>query len=309
MTNKSLHLLSSLFLTALILTACGFSNSTPVANPPLVSAEVSPTAVYMPEMSETLATPLWDYSKSVCDGKSLYSWKEAGTFTWYFSYPGYEATSTITQDEAAYSLPGEDVCGWLPVGLGEIMKDVPIEGAQSEWSGSCQMVAFGSEKTVVQGITTTVLGWEQKTTRLGTFRALRVKSLNQYAVGTEPGIIEVDDWYVCGYGRVYSESIDPKTDTKYVDELLSFTPQTTNESRVRYILADIQLMNTTTPYRAKIADEETAEALRQWDAGIRVANVDQFERKNVAGQWQIVYTGSEEPIKGSDVSLTSDPQQ
>ena len=144
---------------------------------------------------------------------------------------------------------------------------------------------------------------------MGTFRALRVKSLNQYAVGTEPGIVEVNDWYVCGYGRVYSESIDPKTDKKYVDELLSFTPQTTNESHVRYILVDIQLMNMPDPYRAQINDEETAEALRRWDAGVRVANIDQFKRVMNEGQWQIVYAGSEKPIKGSDVNLTGDTQQ
>lgn len=291
-----------------MLTACGVSNSTSIAEPS-ASVEAFPTAVYITESSETFATPLWDYTESVCDDKSLYSWREAGTFTWYFSYPGYEETATVTQAEAAYSVPGDDVCGWLSVGLGEIMKDVPLEGAQFEWSGSCQMAAFGSEKTVVQGITNTVLGWEQKTTRLGTFRALRVKSLNQYAVGTEPGIVEVNDWYVCGYGRIYSESVDPKTDTKYVDELLSFTPQTTNESRVRYILTDIQLMNAPDSYRAQIADEEAAEALRRWDAGVRVANIDQFKRILSNGQWQIVYAGSGNPIKGLDISLTSDTQQ
>jgi hypothetical protein len=290
-----------------MLTACGVS--THAGGQPIVSGETLPTAEYMPKSSETAASQLWDPAKSICDEKSLYLWREAGTFTWQFSYPGYEEISTVTQAEPAYSVPGDDICGWLSVGLGEIMKDIPVEGAKSQWSGSCQTAGMGSEQTIVQGITSTVLGWEQKTTRLGTFRALRVKSLNQYAVGTEPGIVEVNDWYVCGYGRIYSESIDPKTDKKYMDELLSFTPQTTNESRVRYILADIQLMNVPDPYRAQINNEETAESLRRWDAGVRVANIDQFKRKLIDGQWQIVYAGSEKPIKGSDVNLTSDTQQ
>jgi hypothetical protein len=293
-----------------MLTACGSRSNTPALNESPVSTEAIQTAIYSPLSSETPSTPLWDYTQASCDGKPLYSWRGAGTFTWHFSYPGYDEVATVTQAEGVYSAPDDSDCGWLSVGLGEIMEDTPIEGAHAQWSGSCQTTTAGSTKTIVQQIAITVSGWEQKTTQLGTFlRALRVKSLNQYADGTTPGVVEVNDWYVCGYGRIYSESTDPNTDTKYVDELLSFTPQSTDESRVRYILADIQLVNTADPYRAKINDEETAEALRRWDAGIRVTNIDQFERKMVNGQWQIVYTGSGKPIKGADVKLTSDPLQ
>jgi hypothetical protein len=207
-----------------------------------------------------------------------------------------------------YSVPSDDACGWLSVGLGEIMKDVPIKGTKAQWSGSCETTTAGSTKTIVQQIVMAVTGWEEKTTPLGTLQALRVKSINQFADGTTPGIVEVNDWFVCGYGRVYSESIDSNTDKKYVDELLSFTPQSTNESHVRYILADMQLMNTPDPYRAKIEDEETAEALRRWDAGIRVVNIDQFERKLVNEQRHIVETRSEKPISGAEILLTTDSQ-
>ena len=309
--NSPPILLLSLLLAVSMLTACGFPGSmdnVPAINQPLASTEARQTAVYIPQPSETPITPLWNHAQSACDGKPLYSWRGAGTFTWHFSYPDYDEVATVTQAEAAYTVPSDSACGWLSVGLGEIMKDTPIEGAHAQWSGSCQTTAAGSTKTIVQQIAITVSGWEQKTTQLGTFRALRVKSLNQYADGTTPGVVEVNDWYVCGYGRVYSESTDPNTDTKYVDELLSFTPQSTDESRVRYILADMQLINTDDPYRAKINDEETAESLRRWDAGIRVTNINQFERKMVNAQWQIVYVGSGEPIKGTDIKLTSDPQ-
>ena len=91
--------------------------------------------------------------------------------------------------------------------------------------------------------------------------------------------------------------------------LLSFTPLTTNESHVRYILADIQLGNVADDHRANVADEETAEALRRWDAGIRVANIEGFERKIVDGQWQIVYAGTDNPVIGTDIILTSDSPQ
>jgi len=310
--NRILILLLSLLLTVSTLTACGIPvsmDNVPAVNQPLASTKILQTAVYIPQPSETPVTPLWDYTQSTCDGKPLYSWRGAGAFTWHFSYPGYDEVATVTGAEAVYSVPSDSACGWLSVGLGEIMKDTPIEGTHAQWSGSCQTIVAGSTKTIVQQISITVSGWEQKTTQLGAFRALRLKSLNQYADGTTPGVVEVNDWYVCGYGRVYSESTDPNTDTKYVDELLSFTPQSTDESRVRYILADMQLIDAADPYRAKINDEETAESLRRWDAGIRVSNIDQFERKMVNGQWQIVYAGSEKPIKGADVKLTSDPLQ
>lgn len=309
--NKSLIFLSSFSLVILILTACSSFNSTqtkPASGQSSASTEAFPTAIYNPQPSETPMTELWDHAQSVCEGKPLYQWREAGTFTWNFSYPGYNEVSTVAQPEAVYSLPSDSTCGWLTVGLGEIMKDAPAEGATFQWSGSCQTTGAGSTKTIVQGIKTTVSGWEQKTTRLGTFDALRVKSLNQYVDGTTPGIVEVNDWYVCGYGRIYSEANDTSTDTRYVDELVSFTPQSTDESRVRFILADMQLMNTSDPYRTEITDEEIAESLRRWDAGIRVANIEQFERKNMDGKWQIVYAGSDKPIQGTDVNLTSDLQ-
>lgn len=296
-------------LAVLPLTACGTPGSTgntPAVKQPSASAAAIQTAAYIPQPSETPATSVWDYTQAACDGRSLYSWREAGTFTWRFSYSGYADVSTLKQTEVTYSEPSDSACGWLSVGLGEVMKDLPVEGAHAQWSGSCQITAAGSTKTIVQQIAITVSGWEQKTSPLGTFRALQVKSLNQYADGTTPGVVEVSDWYVCGYGRIYSESTDPNSDTKYVDELLSFTPLSTDEARVRYILADIQLINTADPYRATITDEETAEALRRWDAGIRVDNIDQFERRLVSEEWQVVYTGSEKPINGVDVTLTSD---
>jgi hypothetical protein len=301
--DKSPIFFLNLLLAALILSACGFSN----ANQPPAPTEVPQAALYTPQSSETAVTPLW-HPQSSCDGKPLYLWRGAGTFTWRFSSPNYTEVSTLTQAEPVYSVPSDHTCGWLSVGLGEIIKDIPVEGAKSQWSGSCEAPALGSTKTIVQQIVSTVTGWEERTTGLGTLRALRVKSLNQYADGTEPGVVEVNDWYVCGYGRVYSESTNSNTDDKYVDELLSFTSPATNESHVRYILADMQLMNTSDPYRV-VENEESAESLRRWEAGIRVLNIDQFERKLVNGEWQVVYRGSESPVRGTDVKLTSDAPQ
>jgi Tol biopolymer transport system component len=81
-----------------------------------------------------------------------------------------------------------------------------------------------------------------------------------------------------------------------------------DEAEVRYILADIQLGNVADYYRQFLDQPNVAEAIRRWDAGITVTNIDQFERKLVGGTWQVVYAGTETLIDGKDVLLTSDPQ-
>jgi Tol biopolymer transport system component len=84
-------------------------------------------------------------------------------------------------------------------------------------------------------------------------------------------------------------------------------PQST-EGRIRYIIADVQLGNVIDYYRPSAgSDAVVAEAVRRWDAGIRAANVDQFERKIVNGNWQVVYAGSDTTIDGMDVILTGPP--
>ncbi len=285
------------FLMVFILSACDFASS----GQPYAEG-MPPMAVY----SGAAVTPLYDLSQTSCEGKPLYMWRGSGTFTWKFSYTGFEMLSTITGGEPQYTLPDDSNCGWLSVGLGDIIKDVPAEGLKSKWSGSCQTSTINDTKTIAQEITSMVAGWEDKTTKLGTFRALRVTSMNQYANGRSVGVQDINDWYVCGYGRIYSTSDDTGRDVHYVDELLSYTPQTTDEGHVRYIIADIQLVNTPATYQANATDEETAEALRRWNAGVRVVNLNQFVRKELNGQWQIVYNGNDQSINPLDIQLSTD---
>jgi hypothetical protein len=81
-----------------------------------------------------------------------------------------------------------------------------------------------------------------------------------------------------------------------------------DEARMRYILADSQLGGVIGYYRQFPCDLSAAEAVLRWDAGARVVNIDQFERKIIAGKgWQVVYAGSEITIDGMDVILTIDP--
>jgi hypothetical protein len=166
-------------------------------------------------------------------------------------------------------------------------------------------------------ISIVVVGSEQTKTSLGTFQAVRVDTARSYRVSTmnhsDPsGSIETSEWYVCGYGLIRSTTVKKETyqgrttQSRFSSELDSFTPISMDESHVRYILADIQLGDVVDAYRANIVDEETAEALRRWDTGIRVMNIDEFERKMVDRQWRIVHIGTDEPIVGTDVILFGD---
>lgn len=79
-----------------------------------------------------------------------------------------------------------------------------------------------------------------------------------------------------------------------------------DETRIRYILVDIQLSGLDNYYRNFLNDQNAVEAFLRWDSGIRVSNIKQFERKLINGQWVIVYKGTETVINGADVILTSD---
>ena len=179
---------------------------------------------------------------------------------------------------------------------------------------------FTPNEAVVAGhgtITTKPVGVEPKRANLGTFQAVRVDTRlecsfttglhdDYYILGNK------SEWYACGYGLIHSTASSTVTKNRLHSQtktselmLASFTPTSTNESHVRYILVDLQLGDVADYYRANITDEETAEALRRWDAGIRVVNIGEFERKIVNGRWQIVNAGTENTVTGIDVIVTS----
>ncbi len=79
------------------------------------------------------------------------------------------------------------------------------------------------------------------------------------------------------------------------------------EARIRYMLADMQLGNVVDYYRQFTADPPVKEAVDRWDAGVRVVNIDRFERRIlVQAGWKVLYAGTDNPINGRDVILTSD---
>lgn len=80
------------------------------------------------------------------------------------------------------------------------------------------------------------------------------------------------------------------------------------EDIVRERLVDIQLGNVANYYRQK-RDPDSREAVRRWDAGIRVANIDVFERKIVNGVWKITYRGTTLRAHGSEAILTTDARR
>jgi hypothetical protein len=275
-------------------------------DPYYYSPELRP-ATETPEPTASPTSNLFDYTQVSCEGKPLYAWAQSGTRTFSNMDQGSHTITLLDQRTEPFFPDTSLNCGPWVGGFGQSLSELPVSGIRGEWSDIC--VDEGNS-TLTQHRTTVVIGWEEITTQLGTFRALRTDSTNTYAYsGSSDAVISASDWYVCGYGIVYSTISDSgNLNINGPFELLSYTPLTTDESRVRYILADIQLGGVDGYYREHVDAEEVAEALRRWDAGITVTNIHQFERKIVNENWQVVYAGTETLIDGSDVLLTTDPQ-
>ncbi len=82
--------------------------------------------------------------------------------------------------------------------------------------------------------------------------------------------------------------------------------QAYNEARVRYILVDISLGGSIAYYRDFPENPNAVEALRRWESGVRVTNLNQFERGVEDGGPGIVYAGTCDVIDGMDVDLNTD---
>ena len=88
------------------------------------------------------------------------------------------------------------------------------------------------------------------------------------------------------------------------------------EPQVRYLLADMTLGGNTKLYRDYALterDPDSREAIRLWDAGARVLNTNEFERRWVTNQFgkdgrvmRVVQRGSNRTITGNEVLLSSD---
>ncbi|HXT38448.1 MAG TPA: hypothetical protein VN887_00350 [Candidatus Angelobacter sp.] len=88
------------------------------------------------------------------------------------------------------------------------------------------------------------------------------------------------------------------------------------EPQVRYLLADLTLGGSVKLYRDYATterDPDSREAIRLWDAGARVVNTNEFERRWVTNQFgkdgrvmRVVLRGSDRTTTGNEVLLTSD---
>jgi hypothetical protein len=81
------------------------------------------------------------------------------------------------------------------------------------------------------------------------------------------------------------------------------------EPQVRYLLADICMGGNASLYRKYAIEEkdpDSREAIRLFDAGARVVNTNDFERKWVDSQTLITRKGSDTRISGMEVTFSSD---
>jgi len=88
------------------------------------------------------------------------------------------------------------------------------------------------------------------------------------------------------------------------------------DPQVRYLLADLSLGGNAALYRDyadREKDPDSREAIRLWDAGVRVVNTNDFERRWVTNRFgkdgrvmRVVQRGSQRTITGREVCLSQD---
>ena len=290
------------------------TTAAPTGEPPV------PIAAYVPQSHETPTTPIWGDTQVSCQGKALSGSSSPGTYLYRITN-GSSGRDLVVEQKTGNQEPIGFSCALLGVDItssshnfGESLTGSFTGGTSRTLSGCLPEGALGGRSEMSIAIE----GIEPKTTELGVFQAVRVDINIEYSFTT--GLhrtvdmaAQKSEWYACGYGLVHSTAssagkesgmnLPPKSSEV---TLISYTPISTNESHVRHILVDTQLSNNINSYRANITDEETAEAVRRWDAGIRVVNIAEFARMMINGQWHIVYVGTRDPIRGTDVILTTD---
>lgn len=82
------------------------------------------------------------------------------------------------------------------------------------------------------------------------------------------------------------------------------------EPHVRYLIADMTLGGSPDYYKQHAHDSVPATALKEWEAGARLMNTNQFERRRIQTPYgesmRVVFKGTERTATGADVLLTSD---
>ena len=105
--------------------------------------------------------------------------------------------------------------------------------------------------------------------------------------------------------------------TEALGQSVDWTGVIWREPQVRYILADLTLNGGKADLYRKYAKEErdpdSREAMRLWDAGVRVVNTNDLQRRWVANRFgtdgrvmRIVHRGTERTITGNEVVLSND---
>ncbi len=83
-----------------------------------------------------------------------------------------------------------------------------------------------------------------------------------------------------------------------------------DEAGVRLIMLDIALGQQYAYWRGQGNQPDAREAIRRWDAGVRVRNADRFEaRPRRAGDVHRRWRGTNREADGMDVILSTDPPQ
>jgi len=128
----------------------------------------------------------------------------------------------------------------------------------------------------------------------------------------QTSFFERSPWWAAWTLALLNTVMLPATHAQSAD----WTEAVFREPQVRYLLADMTLGGNVAMYRdygLREKDPDSREAIRLWDAGARVVNTNDFERKWVANKYgkdgrvmRIVLRGTERTILGHEVLLSTD---
>jgi len=194
-----------------------------------------------PQPSEPPVTIKWDNTLISCAGKPLYMWSSPGTYLYKQTTDNKGYDYLTVEQKSRKEGPIDGQCLGIPwLNFGDMLPEPPTSGMSMVGYNLCN---FGGP--IPPGsVSINVVGVEEKTTRWGTFQAVRVDTAQEYQIFTSnlsypQGLVKTSEWYVCGLGVIRSTISHTGTyqgrhfQSHSGLELLSFAPIPITESPVR----------------------------------------------------------------------------
>jgi len=275
-------------------------NPTETVEPPTITAEPpTSTPIVIPVQSAM------DRVRYLCDRNPFYSLT--------YEYQSIESSATSSSSPYIHEM-ATFYCNSEGVLAGAYtvppMLILPFSGAQS--TNGSQMVPADPNG----GYAAHEMDWVCDITGTDIFSIhCKIKYIPALVIGGNSwGDADVQYVFDPDIGVTYTQTINQCSNGDYskdVDTIQDASKQVPfDESRVRYIIADIQLGRPEGYYMAYPNDLSAVEAVKRWNAGVRVTNISELKRKFLPkyGSYFVVWVNSSQDfpdVNGMDINLSN----